>query len=62
MKKVEVIKCNSGDWEVLIVNGKIHYEGHSIPEFIWLDILSDLGFSASYRTITNEDMEKGNYE
>jgi hypothetical protein len=63
MKKllIEVITCESGDWEVLKVDGKIEYEGHDIPEFVWMTLIEKLGHTADPRIISDEDMENGNY-
>lgn len=42
--KIELAYCSSGDWVKMIINDNVVYEGHSIPDFIWLDILEDTGF------------------
>lgn len=33
--------AGSGDWYILIVNGEIYFEGHSIPTMIWLNIIEE---------------------
>lgn len=30
---------NLDDWHGLYVNGELYYEGHSIPHFVWLELL-----------------------
>ncbi len=70
--KKEVIKTNnhlikligneSGDWKVLKIDDKIYYQGHSIPDFIWLDLLADLCFEVESESISDDDMENGNYQ
>ena len=60
---IEVIRNESGDWKVLLINGNVEYEGHSIPDFIWMNTLIEYaGFGARLRTITDEEMEEQKYE
>lgn len=57
---VELINCPSADWQVLKVDDTIMYEGHHIPDSVWLDILEN--FSAVKKTeISDEQMESGEY-
>lgn len=42
--KIELAYCSTGDWVKMIINNNVVYEGHSIPDFIWLDVLEDTGF------------------
>jgi hypothetical protein len=42
--KIELSYCLTGDWVKMIINNNVVYEGHSIPDFIWLDVLEDTGF------------------
>jgi hypothetical protein len=62
MKKIEVISCASGDWEVLVVDGKIYYEGHEIPDDVWLLVLKDLGCTTKTREISDRAMEYRTFE
>lgn len=59
--RIKLITNESGDWEVLKVNDEIYYENHSIPSFIWLDLLADLCFEVESESISDEDMECGRY-
>ena len=67
MKEIEYITEESGNWCVLVVprTGKMktdfRYEGHSIPEQIWLDIFKKIGYQVSQRCISDECMENENY-
>lgn len=62
MNKVELISSESDDWKVLKVNGTVKYEGHSVPDFIWLQVISNLGeIETIDREISDEDMENGDY-
>ena len=58
---IEFIKPKTIDWKVLKVGGKIFHEGHNIPDFIWMQILEKEGHTVKYTTISDEDMEEGNY-
>ena len=53
------ITNESGDWEVLLLNGEIYYEGHSIPTFIWLNLITELGHVVNTRELADEEMECG---
>ena len=60
---IEYITCKSGDWNVLIVNGEIYEEGHEIPDFIWLKLLSEKFNTIIVNTeISDEDMENRTFE
>lgn len=60
---IELITCESGDWEVLRVNLGEDFErsGHSIRELDWLDLLDKLGYRLEIKEISDEDMEMENY-
>lgn len=60
---IELISCESGDWEVLRMNlgEDFKYEGHSIPNSAWIKILKILGYNVETREISDEDMEVANY-
>ena len=60
---IELIKCESGDWEVLRLDlgERFQYEGHSIPNDGWIKLLSILGYKVEAKTISDEDMENHNY-
>lgn len=30
---------DADDWKGLYVNGNLKYEGHSIPDFVWVEVL-----------------------
>lgn len=60
MKKVKFITCEGGDWEVLKIDDKIHYENHNIPSYIWLKLLKD-NYEVEEIELNDEDMEMGNY-
>lgn len=59
--EVEVITCESGDWVVVKLNGKVFKEGHSIPESGWLNLLEKLNVKTSMKEISDEEMENGEF-
>ena len=60
---IELITCESGDWEVLRLNNGEDFEanGHSISNYEWVILLGYLGFEVEEKEISDEDMEEGNY-
>jgi len=60
---IELIENDSGDWAVLKLNDKIFFEGHTIPDFIWLELIEKIkpGIDTSVKTVTDEEMEQGIY-
>lgn len=59
MNKVELISCESGDYYVLKYNDWIYYEGHDIPNYIWLKLLGEVDdyIEIKETEITDEEME-----
>ncbi len=60
---IELITCETGDWEVLRVNNgeDFEVEGHSISNFTWIKLLELLGHKVEEIAISDEDMEYGRY-
>lgn len=72
---IKLITCESGDWNVLkaidgykqlidnhiMPNYLFDYEGHSIPNSKWVDLLKVLDYEVKEECISDEDMEMGNY-
>lgn len=64
---VDLITCDSGDYEVLKFNNKldkkkeVSYEGHSISNHQWMDLIKNLGYDVREKCISDEDMEMENY-
>jgi len=59
--KIKLITCERGDWEVLIIDDKVEYEGHNIPNFVYHSALAKLGCPVVCEEITDEAMEEGDY-
>ena len=58
---IKLISCESGDWHVLSSSEGFEYSGHSIPDYVWLDLIKELGFNTEKKEISDEDMENENY-
>lgn len=58
---IEYITCPQGDWVVLKIKGETYYEGHSIPDHVWLGILEDNKIKIKETEISDEQMETGDY-
>ena len=58
---IKLTTCESGDWSILSSNEGFEYEGHDIPDFVWLDLIKQLGFKVEKKEISDEDMECGRY-
>ena len=39
MSGIQVSIANGDDWVGVYVDGRLEYEGHSIPDFEWLNII-----------------------
>ena len=59
--KIELTGCDSGDWEVLKLNGEVYDDGHGIATHTWLKLLKELGNEVIETTVTDEDMEEGKF-
>lgn len=63
--KIELITCESGDWQVLRVKTDTddeQFSGHSIDPYIFLEVIRDyLGCEIETRCISDEDMEMEKY-
>lgn len=53
---VRLIENESGDWKVLLLNEKVYEEGHSIPDYTWINLIHDLGYEVSMEDVTDEEM------
>ena len=60
--KIEVIGNESGDWEVLLLDGQVIGEGHSLNINDWQALLIH-AFDTYVRVkeISDKNMEEGNY-
>ena len=60
---IELITCESGDWEVLRMNlgEDFNWGGHSISNQGWKLLLERLGYEVETKCISDEDMEMGEY-
>ena len=60
---IEHIVNEGGDWVVLRVDGQEYYSGHSVPDFVWMDLITKISPSllTDCKEISDEDMEEGDY-
>ena len=58
---VSLTTNESGDWEVLSLNGEVYAEGHDISTDTWIDLIHDLGHKGIIEEVTDEEMEQGLY-
>lgn len=58
---IKLTNNESGDWEILEIDDKLYYQGHSIPSYIWLDLLTDLCLEVENKSISDKEMEARNY-
>lgn len=52
--EIELITCESGDWEIVKVNGLTIDSGHSID---WPEVIKFLGYNFKEEYLTDEAME-----
>ena len=58
---IKLVTNESGDWEVLFLNGEIYHEGHNTPTCIWLNLVHELGHDVSTKDLTDEEWSKRYY-
>lgn len=46
---------SSGDWSELCLGDTEIHQGHSIPDFVWLQLLRDLGFTVIEELVEEDD-------
>jgi hypothetical protein len=57
---IKLTTCDAGDWSILEMNcgEDFSYGGHSIPDFVWIDLLKQLGYEVEIECISDEEMEE----
>jgi hypothetical protein len=54
---IKTVATKDGDWIAVLINGQVDYEGHSIPDRYWIELLKSFGFNAEVLPdISTEDM------
>lgn len=38
MSRLTYVTNTEGDWEAIYIDGKLNYEGHSIPAYVWFNL------------------------
>lgn len=65
--KISLISCDSGNYEILKLEAStnkkknVTYEGHSISNHQWINLVNQLGYEIEEKCISDEDMELENY-
>lgn len=55
---IKLTTCESGDWNILEINGTEFASGHSISEYYWLELLrKHFGCNIEVNCISDEEME-----
>ena len=54
--KIELLGCESGDWEVVRVDGEIMCSTHRVRFLDWERIFKKLGIDAVFDELTDEEM------
>lgn len=58
MEHIKLTTCESGDWQILEINGTSWASGHSISEDDWLGLLSEhFDCMIERENISDEEME-----
>ena len=58
---IELVSSESGEWKVVLINGSVDFAGHTIPEMYWIHLLKYYGFNAKFSTVSDENINRGNY-
>ena len=56
--KIAYYRHDEGDWELLYVDGKLRYANHSVPEWLWIELLKELGAEVTEKEVTSEWIEE----
>lgn len=59
--KIKLATNESGDWSILKYKD-FKREGHQISDWDWIELLNLLGYEVENKEISDEEMEKINYE
>jgi hypothetical protein len=48
---------DTGDWAILDVNcgEDFYFEGHNIPDYVWIELLEILGYKVEHEEVCNEE-------
>ena len=61
INSVRVVSSLGGDWIGLYINGKIVYQGHSIPTSVWLSIFAPAAQVVSQEEVFMTEVEFPEY-
>ena len=54
---IQYITYDTGDWAILDVNcgEDFHFEGHSIPDHIWIELIKMLGYEVEREEVEYDE-------
>lgn len=55
--KIKLTTCESGDWEILELNGERIAGNHHMDNMDWIELLKRLGIEVESVCISDEEME-----
>ena len=58
--EISIITSESYDWKIIKINNETIYEGHSIPNYVFGEVLAAVAPGVKFveKEISNEEMEK----
>lgn len=56
MSTVVVVECEDGDWTEIYLDGAEVYQGHSVPDDIWIGLLKKAGYKVDERTVSAHEL------
>lgn len=60
--QIRLVSSSDGEYQRVLINGVVDYEGNSIPDFYWIDLLASYGFNAKILPdISPDQMQERNY-
>lgn len=54
----EIRYAQASDWAGIYINGDLFYEGHSIPDNIWAEVIEGMGGVTCRQISITEEMEE----
>lgn len=58
MSRIKLTTCESGDGEILELDGEIIASSHNINNYDWIELLNKLGYEVEEEEISDEEMEE----
>lgn len=52
MSTLTYVTSTDGDWEAIYIDGKLNYEGHSIPAYVWFNLTGMCSDRSEYEVMS----------